>query len=62
MMATPEHVTGPINVGNPTEFTILQLATQVIELTGSRSKIVHRPKPQTIHGSGVPIFQRHRKC
>ena len=34
------------NIGNPTEFTILQLASQVIEMTGSRSKIVHRPKPQ----------------
>jgi UDP-glucuronate decarboxylase len=46
LMATPDAVTGPINIGNPTEFTILQLASQVIEMTGSRSKIVHRPKPQ----------------
>src|SRR3982751_1652670 len=46
LMATPDAITGPINIGNPTEFTILQLATQVIEMTGSRSKIVHRPKPQ----------------
>src|ERR1051326_590486 len=46
LMASPDSVTGPINIGNPTEFTILQLATQVIEMTGSRSKIVHRPKPQ----------------
>src|ERR1700704_6154313 len=46
LMATPDSVTGPINIGNPTEFTILQLASQVIEMTGSHSKIVHRPKPQ----------------
>jgi UDP-glucuronate decarboxylase len=46
MMATPDAVTGPINIGNPVEFTILQLASLVVETTGSRSKIVHRPKPQ----------------
>lgn len=46
LMATPDSVTGPINIGNPTEFTILELASQIIEMTGSRSKIVHRPKPQ----------------
>src|SRR3954468_4304118 len=46
LMATPDTITGPVNIGNPTEFTILQLATQVIQMTGSRSKIVHRPKPQ----------------
>jgi UDP-glucuronate decarboxylase len=38
-------VTGPINLGNPTEFTILQLASQVLDLVGSRSRIVHRPLP-----------------
>ncbi len=46
LMATPDQVTGPINIGNPTEFTILELATQVIDLTGSRSRIVHRPMPE----------------
>jgi UDP-glucuronate decarboxylase len=45
MMATPDDVTGPINIGNPGEFTIRQLAAMVIELTGSRSKIVNRPLP-----------------
>jgi UDP-glucuronate decarboxylase len=39
-------VTGPINIGNPKEFTILELASLVIELTGSRSRVVHRPRPQ----------------
>ena len=37
---------GPINIGNPNEFTILELAEQVIELTGSSSKISHLPIPQ----------------
>ena len=46
LMNTPDDVTGPINIGNPKEFTILELATRVIELTGSRSRIVHRPLPQ----------------
>ncbi len=40
LMGSSDDITGPINVGNPAEFTILQLATQVIELTGSRSRIV----------------------
>jgi UDP-glucuronate decarboxylase len=46
MMGTPASITGPINIGNPEEFTILQLASQIIEITGSRSKVVHRPMPQ----------------
>ena len=46
LMATGDEVTGPVNVGNPGEFTILQLAENVIELTGSRSKIIRMPLPQ----------------
>jgi UDP-glucuronate decarboxylase len=46
LMGTPDTVTGPVNLGNPNEFTILELASQVIELTGSRSRVVHRPMPQ----------------
>jgi UDP-glucuronate decarboxylase len=46
LMNTSDTVTGPINIGNPTEFTILELASKIIELTGSRSRIVHRPRPQ----------------
>ena len=45
MMDTPDDVTGPINMGNPGEFTMLQLAELIIELTGSKSKIVRRPLP-----------------
>jgi UDP-glucuronate decarboxylase len=46
LMNTSDTVTGPINIGNPTEFTILELASKIIALTGSRSRIVHRPRPQ----------------
>jgi UDP-glucuronate decarboxylase len=45
IMATPDEFTGPVNIGNPGEFTILQLAKKVIELTGSKSKIVFHPLP-----------------
>ena len=45
-MATRAEVTGPVNIGNPTEFSMLELATMVIDLTGSRSRIVHRPRPE----------------
>jgi dTDP-glucose 4,6-dehydratase len=45
LMDSPADVTGPINLGNPAEFTIRQLAEQVLELTGSRSKLVFRPLP-----------------
>ena len=46
LMNSANDVTGPINIGNPTEFTIQELAELVIALTGSRSRIVHRPRPQ----------------
>lgn len=45
LMETPDTVTGPINIGNPDEFTILQLAKNVIELTDSQSKVIHMPLP-----------------
>jgi UDP-glucuronate decarboxylase len=45
MMATREDFTGPVNLGNPNEFTIRQLADMVIRLTNSKSKIVHMPLP-----------------
>jgi UDP-glucuronate decarboxylase len=46
LMDTPDAVTGPVNLGNPNEFTIRQLAELVVELTGSKSELVHRPLPQ----------------
>jgi len=45
MMNGPDEFHGPVNLGNPDEFTVLELAKLVIELTGSKSKIVHRPLP-----------------
>ncbi len=46
LMATPDEFTGPMNLGNPVEFTILQLAETVIRMTGSTSRIIHNPLPQ----------------
>lgn len=46
LMGTSDDVTGPINIGNPDEFSILELASAVISLTGSSSKIIHKPLPQ----------------
>jgi UDP-glucuronate decarboxylase len=45
MMATPIGFTGPVNIGNPVEFTMLELAEKVIALTGSSSKLVYCPLP-----------------
>jgi UDP-glucuronate decarboxylase len=46
LMATPDAVTGPVNLGNPGEFTIRELAEMVVNLTGSRSPIVTAPLPE----------------
>ena len=46
MMHTPHRVTGPINLGNPGEFTVRELAETIIRITGSKSKIVYKPLPQ----------------
>ena len=46
MMNSRDGFTGPVNLGNPGEFTMLELAKKVIELTGSKSKIVYLPLPQ----------------
>jgi UDP-glucuronate decarboxylase len=46
LMESPDSFTGPINLGNPAEFTVGELARQVLELTGSRSALRHLPLPQ----------------
>lgn len=46
MMGSDADFTGPVNIGNPSEFTMLELAEQVLRLTGSKSKIVFEPLPQ----------------
>lgn len=45
MMATEAGFTGPVNIGNPGEFTMLELAEMVLKLSGSKSKIIHQPLP-----------------
>jgi len=45
LMQTAENITGPVNIGNPAEFTIRELAEMTVELTGSASKLVYQPLP-----------------
>lgn len=45
LMNSPDHITGPVNLGNPTEFSILEIAETIIKLTGSKSKIAYKPLP-----------------
>ncbi len=45
-MATPDQYTGPVNIGNPEEFTIAELAELVIKLTGTHSKVIYKPLPE----------------
>jgi UDP-glucuronate decarboxylase len=45
LMSTPAGVTGPVNLGNPGEFTILELAEKILKMTESRSKVVYKPLP-----------------
>ena len=46
LMGSSDSIIGPINIGNPVEFSMLQLAKTILDITGSRSKIVHQPLPQ----------------
>ena len=61
LMNTPREVTGPINLGNPGEFTIRELAELVIELTGSKSSLVHKPLPQDDPRQRQPDISRARE-
>ncbi|HLZ15030.1 MAG TPA: UDP-glucuronic acid decarboxylase family protein [Candidatus Saccharimonadales bacterium] len=54
-------VEGPINIGNPHEFTMLELAEQVLALTGSRSKVVHKPLPPDDPTQRKPDIHRAKK-
>ena len=45
-MASPKEITGPINMGNPGEFTIRELAETVLKMVGGKSKLVIQPLPQ----------------
>jgi len=46
LMSTPDEITGPVNIGNPTEFTIIELAEKILKLTGSKSIVQFLPLPQ----------------
>ncbi len=46
MMGTSDDFWGPVNIGNPNEFTMIELAKNIIELTGSKSKLIYKPLPQ----------------
>src|SRR6188508_1277298 len=60
MMDTPDDVTGPVNIGNPGEFTIRELAEKVVALTGSASALVHRPLPENDPTQRQPDIARAR--
>ena len=61
LMDSPDSVTGPINLGNPVEFTIKQLAERVIDLTGAKSKLVQRPLPADDPMQRKPIIDKAQK-
>ena len=61
MMNTDDSVIGPINIGNPKEFTIKQLAELVIELTGSKSKIVYLPAPADDPQQRQPVIDQAKE-
>ncbi|MDR0931712.1 MAG: SDR family oxidoreductase [Victivallales bacterium] len=61
MMATPDEITGPINIGNPTEFTILELAELTISLTNSKSKIIKAPLPSDDPKQRRPDINKAKK-
>lgn len=61
MMATGDEITGPINLGNPGEYKIIELAEMVIRLTGSRSKIVYLPLPSDDPMQRQPDISKARR-
>lgn len=60
-MDAPDDFTGPVNLGNPDEFTIRELAEMVIELTGSNSRIEHRPSQEDDPSKRKPDIRLARK-
>jgi len=60
-MGSPDDVTGPINLGNPNEFSIRELAERVVALIASRSKIEYRPLPMDDPRQRQPDISRARK-
>src|SRR5215831_7302422 len=60
LMLTGDEVTGPINLGNSSEFTIRELAEKVVSLTGSRSRLIFKPLPQDDPRQRQPDLSRAR--
>ena len=61
MMNSRAGFTGPVNLGNPEEFTMLELAEKVIELTGSKSKLVYQPIPKDEPTKRKPVIDLAKK-
>ncbi len=60
LMDTGDDVTGPINIGNPGEYTMIELAEQVLALTGAKSKLIHKPLPADDPRQRQPDITRAR--
>lgn len=60
LMNTPHEVTGPINIGNPAEFTIRQLAEKIIHLTGSSAELINAPLPEDDPLQRQPVIDQAR--
>jgi UDP-glucuronate decarboxylase len=61
MMASPADVAGPINLGNPHEIPVRELAERIVGLTGSRSRLVYRPLPQDDPTQRCPDIERAKR-
>jgi UDP-glucuronate decarboxylase len=61
LMDSPEQVTGPVNLGNPAEFSMAELAVQVVAATGSKSELVYAPLPQDDPRQRQPDISRARE-
>ena len=61
MMNTDDSIIGPVNIGNPGEFTILDLAKLVIQMTGSQSKIIYLPLPVDDPIQRRPVIEKAKK-
>jgi UDP-glucuronate decarboxylase len=61
LMNSKRGFTGPVNIGNPTEFTILELAEKIVELTGTKSEIIFRPLPQDDPMQRQPVIDLAKK-
>jgi UDP-glucuronate decarboxylase len=62
LMNSPDEVSGPVNLGNPGELTMIELAETVRELTGSRSELVHQPLPQDDPRQRQPDIAEAKRC